>query len=110
MPGMSNMMIGLIQLPLFIALNRVLASSIELYKAPFLWVPDLSNYDPYYIIPFLITISFFVNALFADSKQRMSLLVLGLILGALASSWSAGLALFVLINVGINAIQTAMQK
>ncbi len=110
MPGMSSMMMGLIQLPLFIALNRVLASSIELYKAPFLWIPDLSNYDPYYIIPLLITLSFFVNALFADSKQRMSLLVLGLILGALASSWSAGLALFILINVGINAIQAAMQK
>ncbi|MCL5875482.1 MAG: membrane protein insertase YidC [Candidatus Dependentiae bacterium] len=110
LPGLGSMMTGLLQLPLFIALNRVLAGSIEMYKAPFLWVSDLSNYDPYYILPLLITMSLFVNALFGDSKQRISLLVLGLILGAISSSWSAGLALFILVNTGMNALQSALQK
>ena len=58
----------LLQFPLFIALNRVLSSSIEMYKAPFLWIPDLSGYDPYYILAILITVSMLVNALFIDAK------------------------------------------
>src|SRR3989339_205647 len=42
-----------LQLPVFIVLNRLLSSAIELYHASFLWIPNLSAPDPYYILPIL---------------------------------------------------------
>ena len=109
MPGLGAAVLMLLQFPLFIALNRVLSSSIEMYKAPFLWIPDLSGYDPYYILAILITVSMLVNALFVDSKQRLSMLAVGLVIGAFAANFSAGLALFVLVNTAMTVLQTLVQ-
>ncbi|MEZ4819867.1 MAG: membrane protein insertase YidC [Bdellovibrionota bacterium] len=50
----------LIQFPIFIALYRVLYNSIELRHAPFFgWIHDLSAYDPYFVLPALVGITFF---------------------------------------------------
>ena len=52
---LGGCLVKLLQLPIFFALSRVLSSSIELYKAPFiLWIHDLSAKDPLYILPILI--------------------------------------------------------
>ena len=39
-PGMLGCLPLLLQIPVFIGLQRVLTNAIELYKAPFLWIPD----------------------------------------------------------------------
>lgn len=45
----------LIQIPIFIALYNALASSVELWQAPFtLWITDLSAPDTLYVMPFAI--------------------------------------------------------
>ncbi|MCY4513422.1 MAG: membrane protein insertase YidC [Bdellovibrionales bacterium] len=52
----------LVQLPVFIALYRVLGESIELYQAPFiLWIRDLSLFDPWYVLPVLSGATLFVQ-------------------------------------------------
>lgn len=109
MPGLGAMVPMLLQFPIFIALNRVLSSSIEMYKSSFLWIPDLSGYDPYYILAFLVTLSMIINALWAEPKQRISLLAFGLVFGAIAANFSAGLALFVFINTAMTTAQTIIQ-
>jgi YidC/Oxa1 family membrane protein insertase len=47
----------LIIYPIFFALYYVLIFSVELRHAPFLWIPDLSAADPYYILPILYALS-----------------------------------------------------
>ncbi|MBL4781381.1 MAG: membrane protein insertase YidC [Porticoccaceae bacterium] len=51
----------LIQMPVFIALYWVLNESVELRHTPFIfWITDLSQKDPYYVLPVLNGISMFV--------------------------------------------------
>ncbi|VFP80935.1 Membrane protein insertase YidC [Buchnera aphidicola (Cinara kochiana kochiana)] len=53
-----NLLSAILQAPIFLAFYYVLASSIELHHAPFIfWIRDLSSYDPYYILPMCISIS-----------------------------------------------------
>jgi YidC/Oxa1 family membrane protein insertase len=49
----------LLPMPVLFALFFVLGNSIELRGVPFLWFPDLSRADPWYIIPVLSGISMF---------------------------------------------------
>ena len=52
----------LLQMPIFFALFSVLGHSIEIYQAPFFgWISDLSLKDPYFILPVLVGIIFFVQ-------------------------------------------------
>ena len=45
---------ALIQIPFFIAMFRILQTSIELRHAPFIgWLTDLSTYDHFYVVPVL---------------------------------------------------------
>jgi len=56
----------LVQIPIFIALYWVLIESVELRQAPFiLWIENLSERDPYFILPAL-------NAIFMIATQRLS--------------------------------------
>lgn len=102
-PGMLGGCLPLmLKFPLFFALNRVLSSSIELYKASFLWIPNLAAKDPYYLLPVCI---FFVMAFASTSgviggkssgKNLWSGLSMALIFAAIGSSLPAGLALYIL--------------
>ncbi len=49
----------LIPMPVLIALFYVFANTIEFRGVPFLWLPDLSRADPYFIIPVLMGVSMF---------------------------------------------------
>ena len=46
--------------PVLIALFFVFQNTIELRGVPFLWLPDLSAKDPFYILPVLLAISMFL--------------------------------------------------
>ena len=50
----------LLPMPVLFALFFVFANTIEFRGVPFLWLPDLSRHDPYYIIPVLMGLSMFV--------------------------------------------------
>lgn len=45
--------------PVLIALFFVFQNTIELRGVPFLWLPDLSAKDPFYILPILLAVSMF---------------------------------------------------
>jgi YidC/Oxa1 family membrane protein insertase len=54
----------LFQMPLWLGLNRMISSTIELRHAPwFGWIHDLSARDPYYILPILMAIVFYLSSL-----------------------------------------------
>jgi len=48
-------------MPVWIALYTTLQTAVELYNIPFLWFPDLSAPDRYYILPFIIGGTSFVQ-------------------------------------------------
>jgi YidC/Oxa1 family membrane protein insertase len=48
----------LLMIPFFFAFYRLLMSSIELRHAPFiLWIHDLSQFDPYFVLPILMGVT-----------------------------------------------------
>ncbi|HEX7324803.1 MAG TPA: membrane protein insertase YidC [Rhodanobacteraceae bacterium] len=47
----------IITYPIFFALYYVLIFSVELRHAAFLWIPDLSSADPYFILPILYALT-----------------------------------------------------
>ena len=50
----------LIPMPIFIALFFVFQNTIELRGVPFMWLPDLSARDPYYILPIFCGLSMYL--------------------------------------------------
>ncbi len=109
LPVLSGCLPMLINVPVFLALNKVLTSSTELYGASFLWLPDLSAADPYYIL----SVVTFIGMAFAPSiqvgpRQVFSKLGIALFIGAVTSYLASGLALFVLSNTLFGFAQTWM--
>ncbi|RXJ69731.1 membrane protein insertase YidC [Halarcobacter ebronensis] len=52
----------LLQIPVFFAIYRVLLNSIELKGAEWiLWIHDLAEMDPYYVLPILMGVSMFIQ-------------------------------------------------
>lgn len=49
----------LVPMPVLITLFFVFRSTIEFRGVPFLWLPDLSQPDPFYILPLLLGVSMF---------------------------------------------------
>jgi YidC/Oxa1 family membrane protein insertase len=48
-------------MPVWFALYTTLQTAVELYNIPFLWFPDLSAPDPYFVLPFIIGGTYFVQ-------------------------------------------------
>lgn len=106
LPGLSSCLPLLIQIPFFPAFSKLLSSSIELYHESFLWLPDLSAHDPWYVLPLIITFCMVSMGLNADEKQRFMFIALGLIMGAFMANVASGLALFIAVNLVVGIVQT----
>jgi YidC/Oxa1 family membrane protein insertase len=109
LPILSGCLPMLLNIPVFIALNKVLTSSTELYGASFLWLPDLSVADPYYILSLMT----FVGMIFAPGiqtgpRQMFSKMGFALLLAAVTSYLASGLALFVVCNTLFGVVQSAV--
>jgi YidC/Oxa1 family membrane protein insertase len=111
MPGMLGCLPLLAQIPIFFGLQQVLAHAIELYKAPFLWIKDLSEPDPYYILPALIGVSMALQmAQTGDPRQRVANILISIIFAAVTANLSAGLALFIFVSTFLGLAQSYIQK
>ncbi len=89
----------LIQLPVFFALYKVLSITIELRQAPFiLWIHDLSQKDPYYVLPILMGITMIVQQAITpsggDPRQKKLMLFMSGFFTILFLSFPAGLVLY----------------
>lgn len=100
----------LLQIPIFIAIRGVLSNALELYQAPFLWIPDLSVRDPYYILPLILTLAMFVQAAYAEKSQRITIITMGLVFGALMAQFAAGLVLYFVMHSALTVLQTRVVR
>jgi len=105
-PGMGGCLPMLLQLPIFVSLNSVLSVALELHQAPFLWIPDLSAADPYYILPAMLVIGMLLQALTVDQKQRFSMVAMAVIFGAFSVNFASGLILYIAANTVLSTLQT----
>ncbi|WP_455218136.1 membrane protein insertase YidC [Kaarinaea lacus] len=101
----------LVQIPVFIALYWVLLESVEMRQAPFyLWINDLSQRDPYYVLPLIMGISMFVqqklNPPPMDPVQAKIIQALPFIFTLFFAFFPAGLVLYWVIN---NILSIAQQ-
>lgn len=99
----------LIQIPFFIALYYVLIESVQLRQAAFLWVPDLSLKDPFYILPILVGITMFIQQKIspapADPAQAKAMMLLPVIFTVLFINFPAGLTLYWFTNNVLTILQ-----
>jgi len=101
----------LLQMPIFFAIYPVIRYSIALRQTRFLWLPDLSEPDPIYILPIIMGIFMFVQQyLMSPSKkaleemdekqratmqsQKMMMYVMPIIMFFIFKSLSSGLVLY----------------
>lgn len=57
------------QMPVYIALYRCIYNAVDLYQAPlFGWIPDMTQPDPYYILPILLGGFMVVQQLFMPTS------------------------------------------
>ncbi len=92
-----------VQIPVFIALFNILYTTIDLRQAPFiLWIHDLSDKDPYYVLPVIMGISMFFQQLTQpttmDPTQAKVMLFLPVIYTFFFLNFPSGLVLYWLVN------------
>lgn len=100
----------LTQIPVFLALYKILLIAIELRGAPFVgWITDLSVKDPYYILPVLMGITMVIQQKMTpstmDPKQAKIMMLMPIIFTLLFLSFPVGLVLYWLVNNIIAIIQ-----
>lgn len=100
----------LVQIPIFIALYWVLLESVELRQSSFLWVPDLSRPDPWFILPVIngiamIATQWLMPTTGMDPMQRRLMQWLPVVFAFLFALFPAGLVLYWAANSGISLAQ-----
>jgi YidC/Oxa1 family membrane protein insertase len=103
----------LLQMPIWIALYRMLSSAGELYQQPFIpgWIDDLTNTDPFYILPIILVVTMFVQARLTpatgDSRQQKFLQYgMPLMFGVMSFFFPAGLTLYIFTNTILSAVHS----
>jgi YidC/Oxa1 family membrane protein insertase len=101
----------LLQIPVFFALYKVLLVAIELRGAPFMfWLTDLSQKDPYYILPIVMGATMFLQQKMTptggDPKQQKIMMFMPIIFTFLFLGFASGLVLYWLVN---NLLSIAQQ-
>jgi len=93
----------LLQIPVFVALFNVLYTTIEIRQAPFIfWIRDLSDKDPYYVLPILMGLTMVVQQKIQpttmDPIQAKLFLMMPVLMTFLFLNFSSGLVLYMLTN------------
>ena len=90
----------LIQMPFLFAYYSMLGAAIELRQASWLWIPDLSSRDPYFVLPVALVVSMIVTQKMMPqpgmdpAQQKMMSLMMPLMMGFLFYNLAAGLTLY----------------
>ena len=104
----------LLQMPVFFAFYKVLYGAVELVDAPFmLWLHDLSNKDPYYVLPVLMTGAMFLQQkltpnTITDPVQKKVMMFMPLIFGVIMKDLPSGLSLYIFVSTIFGILQQLM--
>ena len=100
----------LVQMPFLMAIFYALRDAAYEGDPSFLWMPSLSETDPYYILPLLSALStYWVSRQTSDmsnSQARMMTMIMPLFIGWMSTNFAAGLVLY---WVTMNVVQIGQQ-
>jgi len=106
----------LLQMPIWLALYRMLSNTGELYQQPFIpgWIDDMTAADPYHVLPVILVITMFVQARLQPAspdpsqkmQQNMMKYGLPLMFGVMSFFFPAGLTLYIFTNTCLSALHS----
>jgi len=104
----------LLQFPVWIALYAMLGAVVDLYHESFLWLPDLTQPDPYYILPIsmggLMFIQTKMNPTAGDAAQaKMMMWMMPGIFVVMMLFLPSGLGVYIFANIVLSLIQSFVQ-
>lgn len=112
---MSGCLPMILQMPVYIALYKVLWSSVDLYQTPFFWFyKDLSAPDPYFITPILLGVfmalqqKFMPQATTMEPAQQKMMMIMPLMFSVFMLFLPFGLVLYILVNTVMSVVQQYM--
>jgi YidC/Oxa1 family membrane protein insertase len=100
----------ILQLPILWGFYNLLSRAIELRGAPWiLWIKDLSEKDPTYVLPIFMTATMFLQTYLTpatgDPAQRKIFLIMPLVFGFMFKDFPSGLVLYWLVQNVLTIIQ-----
>lgn len=101
------------QIPVFFALDSCLRHTFDLRQSPFFfWIKDLTQHDPYFILPVLMAILMLgyqkmIPMPSMDPTQAKMMKILPLVFSIFMVFYPSGLALYVITNTLISMIRQA---
>lgn len=105
-----TMLIPLLQIPLMIAFFNMVQVAVEFRTESFLWITDMSQRDPYYIMPVLASLMMVLH--FSTQKDngmnedfKMIFRVMPLVMLFISFKWPAVICLYLVTNTMLFALQ-----
>lgn len=100
----------LLQIPIFFALYRVIASSVEIYQQPFIgWITDLSLHDKFFVLPILMGVTMYVQQKITpstmDPAQAKVMAFMPILFTGLMIYLPSGLTLYMFVSSLFGIIQ-----
>lgn len=104
----------LVQLPIWFALYSMLSAAVELVHQTFLWLPDLTKQDPYYILPLSLGVLMVVqNRMMPNTMDEAQARMMRWLMPGMFTLFMlflpSGLAVYIFANIVLSLIQTAIQ-
>ncbi|GAB6077967.1 membrane protein insertase YidC [Hydrogenobaculum acidophilum] len=99
----------LVQIPIFFSLYKVIVITADLKLAHFLWIHDLTQKDPYYILPILMGITMIMSLRLTpnpDPRQNSVMYISSIFFVFLFASFPAALVIYWTINNILSFLQT----
>lgn len=100
----------LLQMPIWLALYRMLSSAGELYQQPFIggWINDLTAPDPTHVLPAVLVVMMFAQARLTpatgdSTQQKIMQYGMPLMFGVMSFFFPAGLTLYIFTNTMLSA-------
>jgi YidC/Oxa1 family membrane protein insertase len=103
---------NLIPMPILFALFFVFQSTIEFRGQPFLWLPDLSQPDPWYVLPVLMGLTMFISSKLTQTDPKMAAMtyVMPVVLTFVFLNLAAGLVLYYTVSNVLTFVQQWMLR
>lgn len=104
----------LVQLPIWFALYSMLGTAVELVHEPFLWLPDLTEQDPFYALPLALGALMIVQQNMMPStmdaaQAKIMRWVMPIMFTVFMLFLPSGLGVYIFANIVLSLIQTAIQ-
>lgn len=107
----------LLQMPVYIALYRAINASVSLYNQPlFGWIGDMTQKDPYYVLPLVLGVVMFLQQKLTPqaggdpAQQKMMLYFMPVLFTLMMLGLPSGLTLYILANTALSVLQTVVMQ